>query len=203
MNERPSVTQQFISKMPRIKETLAYPISGNSLDLFLLWLFHWVSATLIVFVLVTSITSGLGITNRPFGFRWTETHVSVGILILLIAIARLLRGFLAQPPLRRTRMSSRRTIQLLLLALSLVLPLSGLLIFQQPPLSKPVRLFTILPFFGIFKLEHALHMMLISFHKIASYAFLFILIIHIGFAIARPNPRANPPLRRMLWPWGA
>jgi len=181
---------------------LAYSVPRSSLHLFLMWLLHWVSAVLIVFLLVTSITSGLGLTSRPFGFRWPEIHLSVGILILFLALARLVRAsWSKQPRFLRTPSSFRRTIQLLLMAFSLILPLSGLLIFQQPPMSKPVQLFTVVPYSTTFNLEHSLHISLIRFHKIASYALPGVLLIHIAFAIIKPKANVKPPLLRMLWPW--
>jgi cytochrome b561 len=179
----------------------SYPLPRGPLDLFTLWLLHWVSALLIVFVLVTSVFSSIGLTNRVFGLRWTEIHLSAGLLILFFAIARLVRASLIKRARSKTPISWQRKIQLLLWAFSVVLPLVGLLIFQQPPLSKPVQVFGAIPFKAVFKLDHSVHMTLISFHKMGSYLLMGVLLVHIAVAVVRPKGFSRPPLLAMLWPW--
>jgi cytochrome b561 len=168
--------------------------------LFAVWFFHWVTAILVVFILVTSLLSSVGLTSRVFGLRWTEIHLSAGLLILFVIIVRLGRATFVKAPLSIATFW-RRGVKFALLLLSLMLPISGLLIFQQPPLSRPVLIFGAVRFPVVFELDHSVHVSMISFHEIGSYLLFTVLLIHIALAMIKPKGYSNVPLVMMLWPW--
>lgn len=174
----------------------------------IVWGLHWVSAILIIFILATSLTSGLGLTRRFFGLDWLPVHLSSGLAILVLAITRVLRT------VRSSRRSDsfdlnpgqcvralERIIQYFLLASSIVVPTMGLLIFQVPPLGKAILVFGLFPWPAFFKLDHQLHLWVILLHLVASVAMVAFVLVHLWFAV-RPRPNHHTsPLRMMIWPW--
>jgi cytochrome b561 len=168
---------------------------------FATWLVHWFTASLTLFVIFTSVPSTLGLVTRAFGTQWIQFHLSAGALVLIITVARLLIRRVRDRSKRRTERLWSRKIQNYLLVLCLILPVTGLLIFQQHPLMKPVLLFGLVPFMLEFDLEHSLHALILHMHTAFTYVLLGLLLVHIGIGLM-PSAGAKSPLRRMFWPWG-
>ena len=66
-------------------------IPGESLTFspsLIVWLVHWISAILVVFLLATSLVSGLGLTTRLFPSAWMDWHLSSGITLCVVTILR-------------------------------------------------------------------------------------------------------------------
>ena len=47
----------------------------------MVWLLHWVSAILVLYLLLTSLTSGLGLSQRVSLSNWMNWHLSAGIAV--------------------------------------------------------------------------------------------------------------------------
>ena len=126
--------------------TTAWPLS--------LRLAHWLSAVLVLVAL------GLGTAMVQFvhdpakRFELTQTHKSIGIIVLALTVARLCRRSLgrapkAEPAARSLRVAAKAT-HIALYALLLLMPVSGWLMAT----TTPVRVPTIV--FGLFALPYPL-----------------------------------------------
>lgn len=166
----------------------------------IVWVLHWTSALLVLFLLITSLTSGLGITRRLFPGSWMDWHLSAGILLLIITIVRLkfsLPGKLLSP----TRLPIVQRIKWLLFLMVLVAGISGLTIFQKPPFGRAGMLFGSFPMPTLIRLDHSVHYVIIDLHIILSCIIAGLLIWHIRAGFQRLSPIGHSRLAIMLWPW--
>lgn len=177
-------------------------ITGSSVlsPSIIVWVLHWISALLVLFLLTTSLTSGLGITRRLFPGSWMDWHLSIGILLLIITIVRLkfsLSGKLLSP----MRLPIAQRIKWTLLLMVFVAGVSGLAIFQKPPLGRSGTLFGSYPMPTLIRLDHSVHYVIIDLHIILSCAIAGLLIWHIKAGLQRLPSNEQSRLAIMLWPW--
>ena len=166
----------------------------------IVWVLHWMSALLVLFLLTTSLTSGLGITRRLFPGSWMDWHLSVGILLLVITVVRLkfsLSGKLLSP----MRLPIAQKIKWILLLLVLVVGISGLTIFQKPPFGRSGVLFGLFPMPTLIRLDHSIHYVIIDIHIALSCIIAVFLIAHIITGLQRTRVDGQSRLAIMLWPW--
>jgi len=166
----------------------------------IVWLLHWISTLLVLFLLTTSLTSGLGITRRLFPGSWMDWHLSIGILLLVITIVRLkfsLSGKLLYP----MRLPIIQRIKWALLLMVFVAGVSGLAIFQKPPLGRSGTLFGSFPMPTLIRLDHSVHYVIIDLHIALSCAIAGLLIWHIKAGLQRVPSNGQSRLATMLWPW--
>ena len=177
-------------------------ITGSSVlsPSIIVWVLHWISALLVLFLLTTSLTSGLGITRRLFPGSWMDWHLSIGILLLIITIVRLkfsLSGKLLSP----MRLLIAQKIKWVLLLLVLVVGISGLTIFQKPPFGRSGVLFGSFPMPTLIRLDHSVHYVIIDLHIALSCIIAGLLIWHIKQGFLRLPSNGQSRLAIMLWPW--
>lgn len=177
-------------------------ITGSSVlsPSIVVWVLHWTSALLVLFLLTTSLTSGLGITRRLFPGSWMDWHLSVGILLLVVTVVRLkfsLSGKLLSP----MRLPIAQRIKWILLLLVLIVGMSGLTIFQKPPFGRSGVLFGSFPMPTLIRLDHSVHYVIIDLHIILSCVIAGLLIWHIKQGFQRLPSNDQSRLAIMLWPW--
>lgn len=177
-------------------------ITGSSVlsPSIIVWVLHWISALLVLFLLTTSLTSGLGITRRLFPGSWMDWHLSIGILLLIITIVRLkfsLSGKLLSP----MRLLIAQKIKWVLLLLVLVVGISGLTIFQKPPFGRSGVLFGSFPMPTLIRLDHSVHYVIIDLHIALSCIIAGLLIWHIQQGFQRLPSNGQSRLAIVLWPW--
>jgi cytochrome b561 len=166
----------------------------------IVWVLHWTSALLVLFLLTTSLTSGLGITRRLFPGSWMDWHLSVGILLLVVTVVRLkfsLSGKLLPP----MRLPIAQRIKGILVLTVLVAGVSGLTIFQKPPFGRSGMLFGSFPMPTLIRLDHSVHYVIIDLHIVLSCAIAALLIWHIKEGFQRLPSDGQSRLTIMLWPW--
>lgn len=166
----------------------------------IVWVLHWTSALLVLFLLTTSLTSGLGITRRLYPGSWMDWHLSVGILLLITTIVRLkfsLPGNLLFP----MRLPTAQRIRWILLLMVLVVGVSGLTIFQKPPFGRAGMLFSSFPMPTLIRLDHSVHYVIIDLHIALSCVIAGLLIWHIRAGFQRLSSNGHSRLAIMLWPW--
>ena len=177
-------------------------ITGSSVlsPSIIVWVLHWTSALLVLFLLTTSLTSGLGITRRLFPGSWMDWHLSVGILLLVVTVVRLkfsLSGKLLSP----MRMPIAQRIKGILVLMVLVAGISGLTIFQKPPFGRSGMLFGSFPMPTLIRLDHSVHYVIIDLHIALSCVIAGVLIWHIRAGSQRASSNGQSRLAIMLWPW--
>jgi cytochrome b561 len=115
---------------------------------------HWLSAILVLTALVLGAVMVLLIQNPAVRFELTQTHKSIGIVILAVTAMRFCRrGFGRVPeaePASRPLLLGAKAMHVALYALLLLMPVSGWLMAT----TTPVRVPTIV--FGLFALPYPL-----------------------------------------------
>ena len=170
---------------------------------FVTWILHWISALLVLFLLMTSLGSGLGFTKRLFPNIWMDWHLSVGIALLAVTAIRLKTSKLWSGFYRvRTwyGLGAGFTRSLLLISVSAVL-VSGLTIFQKPPLGRAGYLFGLYPMPTLIRLGHSFHNIVIELHISLACLVAGLVIVH-ALQGSRPfSAIRQSRLASMLWPW--
>lgn len=172
--------------------------------------FHWTVAALIV----TAFTLGLTLDNWPRGNPTRDTviffHKSIGVTVLLLAIARVtwLRRSPAPPPAARLATWERRmawVVHKLLYLLMFAIPLSGIVLSQA--VGKPVTLWGLGPLPQIIPYDPAipavqsqwvigagaLHTGILKLALVAVFA------LHVLGALKHPLLDRDPATFRRMW----
>lgn len=161
---------------------------------------HWLTAALILLMLVV----GFYMADLPRGpdkLQMIGVHKSIGITILLLAILRIfwravnpMPVLLGAPPRWRHRLA--RTVQFSLIALILLMPLSGWIMSSAG--GHPVSffgLFTLPPLVGKSKeLGEAFH----EIHELLAFAIIAVLTVHVLAALRHAFLERDATLLRML-----
>lgn len=167
------------------------------------WLLHWISALLVLFLLATSLVSGLGIIPRLFPGAWMDWHLSVGIALLVLTAVRMWLSLPWKDVGRIFAFNSpyAQTIRSVLLFVVFVVVLSGLAIFQKPPFGRSGMLFGYLPMQTLIRLPHGLHNVIIDIHIALSCFIVVLLLVHVIAGLQRVRVSGQSRLSNMLWPW--
>lgn len=167
------------------------------------WLLHWVSALLVVFLLATSLASGLSLTTRWFPARWMDWHLSAGVALLAVTAIRFKtsRPFKGMANVFASRKPDAQAIKSFLFLVVLAVVLSGLTIFQKPPFGRSGVLFGLFPMPTLVRLDHSIHYVIIDIHIVLSCIIAFFLIAHIIAGLQRTRSGGQSRLAIMLWPW--
>lgn len=184
-------------------ETKAPQASSAQSPSIVVWLLHWVSALLVLFLIATSLTSGLGITARLFPATWMDWHLSAGVALLAVSIVRFRtsRPFKGMAPLFSFNRPDTQTIKSVLFFAVIIVVLSGLAIFQKPPFGRSGVLFGLLPMPTVLRLDHSIHNVIINLHIVLSCVVAVLLITHIIAGFQRIRMGGPSRLAIMLWPW--
>ena len=167
------------------------------------WALHWISAVLAVFLLATSLTAAFSLSDRPFGADWMDIHLSVGVGLLAITVIRIGMTFSQSGKIGAVLSSWKGAalIRYSLLFVVLLVMLTGLPIYQKPPLGGSSYLFGLVKMPTIVRLNHDLHNLFIDFHVFLSSLMLVLLVLHAGAGLKRKKGSGRSQLLHMLWPW--
>lgn len=167
------------------------------------WLLHWVSALLVLFLLGTSLASGLGFTTRVFPAAWMDWHLSAGVALLTVSIVRFgtSRPFKALAHLFAFNRPDAQTVKSVLFLVVIIAVLSGLAIFQKPPFGRAGTLFGWIPMPTLIRLDHSIHNVIIDIHIALSCIVVALLMMHVIAGLQRNRAGGQSRLAIMLWPW--
>ena len=166
-----------------------------------LWIVHWVSALLLIFLLMTSLPIAILEWLRPSPRSWMTIHMTAGWTLTIITAYRLaastylsrFRTFLS------SRNASSRTIsRYVLLVLAVVVLMAGLVIYRPSPLAKPVYLFGFFAAPPLVNLPHEAHLQAIALHRYGRYVLVALLALHAFQAFFRTSPSGQLPI---AWLW--
>lgn len=164
------------------------------------WALHWVSALLVLFLLATSLTSGLGITTRQFPASWLDWHLSAGVFLLLTTVVRMKTSHTWNELARAKTINTQATKSVLLLVV-LVVVMLGLAIYQKPPFGRSGILFGLFPMPTLLRLDHSIHNAIINLHIALSCIIAALIIVHVRAGLRRLPANSQSRLAIMLWPW--
>ena len=165
------------------------------------WLLHWLSAALLLTMLLASLPvpypSWLLVSEK----LWTNIHMSIGWTLVAITAIRLL--LMLQPDrMARVRIlrprGARAWLKMLLLFSLVAVLATGAVSYRPSPLGFPVYLFGMLKAEAIVDLGHATHMQVIAAHRYLAYALAALYAAHAGLAFRRPSMAAILPVS---WIW--
>ncbi len=168
----------------------------------LVWSLHWTSAFLVVFLLATSISSGLGITTRFFPARWMDLHLSVGVALLVATAVRVKTSHPFQNLKHAIAYGERsgRAVRSILLFAVFLTTLTGLAIFQKPPFGRSGLLFGYFPMPTLLRLDHSIHNMAINLHILLSCIIAILIVAHVAAGFRRVAGRSRSLFAKMVWP---
>jgi cytochrome b561 len=129
---------------------------------------------------------GADMARSPAKVDVMTLHKSLGVTLLLLAVARLCwRGLHAAPPApadtRRWETAAARTVQVLLYLLLLALPLSGWLAASTT--AVPWKLWWLLPWPRLAAPDQALHDWSAGVHVVLVWLLLALLALHVAAAL--------------------
>ncbi len=164
------------------------------------WAFHWLSAALVLAMLLTALPlTGLS-AFRPPARGWAGIHLTMGWTLAGLTLVRLAALPLARNAWPRPGNPSgwRSALKITLLTFVVLVIVTGTLVYRPAPLQKPVILFGLIEAGPIVNLDHALHLQLIAVHRIASYLLAAMLALHAGWALKPLTPASWLPIS---WIW--
>jgi cytochrome b561 len=153
--------------------------------------------------MATSSASAFSLLKRPFPAHWMDLHLSAGIALLIITLIRIAM-MLPFGRMRRSLLSGWRgtaAIKYWLLLVVLAATLTGLPIYQKPPLGRNSYLFNMVSMPTIVRLDHGLHNLVINIHIALSSLLLILMAAHVVAGLRRSQGAGRSLLSAMLWPW--
>lgn len=163
---------------------------------------HWLGAVLVLTALGLGAYMVLLVADPAERFQLTQTHKSIGLIILALTVVRLCRRALMhapkpEPAARPVLLAAKVTHAGLYLLL-LMMPLSGWLMATTTPIRVPTLVFGLLevpyplaPNLGAYRLAHAAH---IAFALLL----VFLIGLHVAAAIVHTLFWRDRTLLRML-----
>lgn len=166
--------------------------------------FHWTVALLFLAQIALGyLTQAVG--DRPrLQFDLYQWHKSFGFLILALALLRVLWAFSSTrpqpvPDMPRWEVSTARVVHILLLALTIIVPLTGWAIASTSPLRIPSFAFdlVVVPDLPLARSD-AMEAFWSSTHALLAYGAGLLALAHAGAAIHHHIVRRDATLVRML-----
>src|SRR5947209_441104 len=129
---------------------------------------HWVMAALVLGALVIGVTMVQVVHDPAERFELTQTHKSIGVAILLLALVRLCLRIRATAPVPEPAaplvMNAAKAVHIALYVLLLAMPLSGWLMASTTPVRVPTSVFALFelpyplaPNFATYRFAHGIH----------------------------------------------
>jgi len=161
------------------------------------WLTHWLSALLVMFLLLTALPwaalSGL----RPSPGIWPALHMSAGWVLLAVTALRIAALCAGNARSAFPAAGARAAVKVALLATLTAILAAGPFVYRPSPLQGPSVLFGYVEA-PAWLVSHALHLQLLALHRYAPFLLAALLAFHIALAFIRPAPSAPLPFS---WLW--
>jgi cytochrome b561 len=160
--------------------------------------FHWIIAALVTFMFIKIWIREETERDSPERAFWTDAHTSLGILVFILTLARLLAHTPAPPPFGRSELTRKaaKVSHVLLYLVTLLVPVAGFL--RMTAKDRVTKFFGIgipsptgdAP--GIYAFGKALH------GDAMQYIVLALIGLHVGAALWHHFIVKDPTLRRMM-----
>jgi cytochrome b561 len=129
---------------------------------------HWVTAALVLGALLIGVTMVQVVRDPGVRFELTQTHKSIGVAILGLALVRLCLRIRATAPMPEPAapllIIAAKAVHIALYVLLLAMPLSGWLMASTTPVRVPTSVFALFdlpyplaPDFATYRFAHDLH----------------------------------------------
>lgn len=167
---------------------------------------HWVMAVAFILMLGSGLTLEYAELQQQFKFQLFQWHKSLGVLLIVAVVARIIVRLLHKPPalpaaFKRWEVLAAHLGHYGLYAVMIMMPLSGWVMVSSSPYGLPTMVF------GLFEWPHlpgmaaneAINSASKTVHWFCAYAFLALLAAHIGAVIKHAVIDKENLLTRMWW----
>lgn len=162
------------------------------------WLMHWLSALLVLFLLLTAMPLAILAGLRPPLRLWNAIHLSAGWALLVVTLLRLLTLAAGDARDAFANGKVRAAVKIALLVTLIVILAAGSVIYRPSPLQGAAYVFGVFEATRLANIGHALHLQLLALHRYASFILAALLVVHSTLAFNRTSPEAAIP---MAWLW--
>jgi cytochrome b561 len=163
---------------------------------------HWVTAALVLGALLLGVTMVQVVHDPGERFELTQTHKSIGVAILGLALVRLCLRIRATAPVPRPAaplLIAARAVHIVLYVLLLAMPLSGWLMASTTPVRVPTSVFALFdlpyplaPELATYRLAHGVHVA-------SAIALASLIALHVAATLVHSLLWRDDTVRRM-WP---
>ena len=164
---------------------------------------HWVMAALVLGALLIGVTMVQVVHDAAERFELTQTHKSIGVAILGLALVRLCLRIRATAPVPEPAaplvMNAAKAVHIALYVLLLAMPLSGWLMASTTPVRVPTSVFALFelpyplaPDFATYRLARGVHVA--SAITLAS-----LIALHVAATLGHSLLWRDNIVRRMWW----
>ncbi len=169
----------------------------------MVWLLHWVSAILVLYLLLTSLTSGLGVSQRVSAANWMDWHLSAGIAVFVTSAIRL---WTSNPwknlvCVFRSKEPATGAIKSILLLTVFATAITGLTIYQKSPFGKSAIIFEVFPMPTLIRLNHSVHNVVIDIHIALALIIAALIVMHVIDGFRKNAMSGKSRFATMAWPW--
>ena len=167
------------------------------------WLLHWGTVGFVLMAFVMPFAQFFSqYLRKPIHF-WHELHITVGTMVLILAIVRLTLIWTHSRvvPARLSASRSAAILQLILLGMIVMSAFFGLLAFGQPALGTKMKFLGLWTFPELRSLLSAPSSQFRLFHWYLSYGFLAVLAMHIWIGVRRDPKQRQRLIWKKIWPW--
>jgi cytochrome b561 len=164
---------------------------------------HWVMAALVLGTLLLGVTMVQVVRDPAERFELTQTHKSIGVAILLLALVRLCLRIRASAPVAEPAapllILAAKAVHIALYVLLLAMPLSGWLMASTTPVRVPTSVF------GLFDLPYplepdfAMYRFARGIHVASAIALASLIALHVAAALVHSLLWRDHTVRRMWW----
>jgi cytochrome b561 len=164
---------------------------------------HWVTAALVLGALLLGVTMVQVVHDPGERFELTQTHKSIGVAILLLALVRLCLRIRATAPVPEPAapllIIAAKAVHIALYVLLLAMPLSGWLMASTTPVRVPTSVFALFdlpypvgPGLATYRFAHGLHVA-------AAISLASLIALHVAATLVHSLVWRDHTVRRM-WP---
>src|SRR5947209_3236405 len=164
---------------------------------------HWVMAALVLGALLIGVTMVQVVHDAAERFELTQTHKSIGVALLGLALVRLCLRIRATAPVPEPAapllMLAAKAVHIAFYVLLLAMPLSGWLMASTAPVRVPTSVFALFelpyplaPDFGTYRFARGIHVALAI--SLAS-----LIVLHVAATLVHSLLWRDNTVRRMWW----
>jgi|GEM_PF-6199779 len=159
------------------------------------WALHWLTVILVGLTFAFWLPECVLSLVQTKGHFWHSAHITLGFIVLVLAIIRLLHLFIGgQHKAESSKWRVARAIQAALILVLILTAIAGYLSFRQPVLGTKILLFGAWPLNDFTSLGAAQTARLL--HEMLSYGLILLIAVHILIGLLNPKR-----FQFMLWPW--
>jgi cytochrome b561 len=178
-----------------MNEEAAWPLT--------LRIMHWLTAALVLGAFLIGVTMVQVVHDAGERFELTQTHKSIGVFILAIALVRLclrIRATAPAPePAAPLLINAAKAVHIALYVLLLAMPLSGWLMASTTPVRVPTSVFALFDLPYPLAPDFATYRFARGVHFAAAVSLASLIALHVAATLVHSLVWRDHTVRRMWW----